>query len=101
MGKICNTTDSSFVKANCQTGVNTMFGMMNTHWQAVRKECGQWSWAENGQTFVGNSASSTCASANTNLIANAFYSYNDGLVRVTSGLTESIKVQLWRNALLA
>jgi hypothetical protein len=78
-----------------------MFGNMSTHWQAVRKECGQWSWTQNGQTFVGNSTSSNCATANSNLIANAFYLQNGRRVPVTSGLTESIKVQLWSNALLA
>ena len=78
-----------------------MFGNMSTHWQAVRKECGQWSWAENGQTFVGNSASSTCTSANSNLILNAVYIHNGVQVRVDSGLTESTKVRLWNNTLLA
>jgi hypothetical protein len=46
MANICNTDDptwDSTKKANCQTGVNTMFGMMNTYWQAVRRDCGRWS----------------------------------------------------------
>ena len=101
MAKICNTTDSSFDKTMCHTGVNTMFEMMNDHWKAVRRDCGQWSWTQNGETFVGNRASSNCATANSNLIANAFYIYNGVQIRVDSGLTESIKVQLWSNALLA
>ena len=78
-----------------------MFGNMSTLWQNVRKQCGQWSWSQNGQTFVGNMASDNCATANSNLIANAVYIHNGVQVRVTSGLTESIKVQLWSNALLA
>jgi len=95
MAKICNTTDSSFDKANCHTGVNMMFGNMSPYWQNVRKECGQWSWAENGQTFVGNSASSNCATANSNLRTNAFYIHNGIRVPVDLGLTESTNVGLW------
>jgi hypothetical protein len=78
-----------------------MFGNMSTHWQNVRKECGPWSWTQNRQTFVGNSTSSNCGTANSDLIANAYYIQNGIQVRVTSGLTESIKVQLWSNSLLA
>jgi hypothetical protein len=78
-----------------------MFGNMSTHWQAVRKECGQWSFTQNGQTFVGNRASSNCASANSNLRTKAFYIQNGVQVRVDSGITESIKERLWSNALLA
>jgi len=93
MAKICNTTDSSFDKTRCQTGVNMMFGNMSTHWQAVRKECGQWSW--NGSPASINAASSSnCASANSNLRANAFY-IHDGDQKVTSGLTDSINQRLW------
>jgi len=73
---------------------------MNTHWQAVRKECGQWSW--NGYpASITAVSSSNCATANSNLIANAFYIHNGVQVRVDSGLTESTKVRLWNNALLA
>jgi len=103
MAKICNTTASSFVKANCHTGVNMMYGNMSTHWQAVRKECGQWKWTDQS---IGNNASSNCATANSNLIAKAYYTvWNSQTVAyenisVTLGLTESIKVQLWSNALL-
>jgi hypothetical protein len=101
MAKICNTTDSWTLekKANCHTGVNMMFGNMNTHWQRVRKR-GQWSFTHNGITYPAD-PSDNCATANSNLIANAVYIHNGVQVRVTSGLTESIKVQLWSNALLA
>jgi len=93
MAKICNPSDSSFDKTNCQNGVNEMFGMMNTHWQAVRKECGQWKWTDQS---IGNNASSNCASANANLIANAFYTRQDGVqVPVDSGITKSTNERLW------
>jgi len=102
MAKMCNTTDySSFDKTRCHTGVNMMFGNMSTLWQNVRKECGQWSWTQNGQTFVGNSASSNCATANSNMTAKAYYIQDGIRVNVTSGLTESIKARLWSNTLLA
>jgi hypothetical protein len=106
IAKICNTTDptwDSTKKANCQTGVNTMFGAFNSWWQAVRKECGQWKWTDQS---IGNKASSNCATANSNLIAKAYYTVWNSQTRayenisVTLGLTESIKVQLWSNALL-
>ncbi len=74
----------------------------NDHWQAVRKQCGQWSWTQNGQPFVGNMASGDCATANLALTTNAFYLQKDGVqVPVDSGITESIIVGLWSNALLA
>jgi len=103
MAKICNTTDSWTLekKANCHTGVNMMFGNMSIHWQRVRKQCGQWPFTLNGITYPADT-SDNCNSANSNLIANAIYILKDGVqVRVTSGLTESIKVQLWSNTLLA
>jgi hypothetical protein len=96
MAKICNTADSSFDKTRCHTGVNTMFGMMNNHWQRVRKQCGQWSFTHNGITYPAD-PSDNCNDANSNLIANAFYIKNDGVTRVpvTLGLTESTNVELW------
>jgi len=96
MAKICNTADPTFDKTRCHTGVNKMFGMMNEHWQRVRKQCGQWSFS----TYPADS-SDNCDTANSNLIDKAFYIHNGVPVPVTSGLTESIKVQLWNNALLA
>jgi hypothetical protein len=71
-----------------------MFGMMNTHWQRVRKQCGQWSFTPNGITYPAD-PSDNCATANSNLIANAFYILNGIQVRVDSGITESINVGLW------
>ncbi len=101
MAKICNTADPTFVLTRCHTGVNTMFGMMNNHWQRVRKQCGQWSFTSNGITYPVD-PSDKCDDANSNLIDKASYTRPDGVqVRVTSGITESIKVQLWSNALLA
>jgi hypothetical protein len=78
-----------------------MFGNMSTLWQNVRKECGQWSW--NGYPASITAVSSfSCASANSNLIANASYTRQDGVqVPVDLGITESIKVRLWSNSLLA
>ena len=70
-----------------------MFGMMNTHWERVRKQCGQWFWTD--LTTKGVYPSQKCASANSNLIANAFYILNGIQVRVDSGITESINVGLW------
>jgi hypothetical protein len=98
MAKICNTTDptwDSTKKANCQTGVNTMYVGMNSWWQAVRKECGQWSW--NGYPASSTAASSSnCASANSNLRTNAIYYQKDGsTLRVDSKFTESTNVRLW------
>ena len=74
-----------------------MFGNMSTHWQNVRKECGRWSWTQNRQTFVGNSTSSNCGTANSDLIANAYYIQKDGVtkVTVTSGFTNSQNTNLW------
>jgi len=94
MAKICNTADTSFDKTRCHTGVNMMFGNMSTHWQAVRKECGQWSW--NGYPASSTAASSSyCATANSNLRTNAFYIHNGIRVPVDLGLTESTNVGLW------
>jgi hypothetical protein len=100
MAKICNPSDPAFVKTNCHTGVNTMFGMMNTHWERVRKQCGQWSFTHTGITYPAD-PSDNCNNANSNLIANAAYIHNGVPVRVDSGITESIKAGLWSNALLA
>jgi hypothetical protein len=98
MAKICSTTDSwdSTKKANCQTGVNTMFGGMNSLWQAVRKECGKWTWTQNGISYTGAYPSTNCNFANSNLIAYGYYTQLDGsIVPVTTALTSSIKARLW------
>jgi hypothetical protein len=71
-----------------------MFASMNSHWQAVRRECGQWSFTLNDITYPAD-PSDNCATANSNLIANAFYILNGIQVRVDSGITESINVGLW------
>jgi hypothetical protein len=71
-----------------------MFGMMNDHWQRVRKQCGQWSW--NGYPANITAVSSgDCATANSNLIDKAAYLDEDIRVPVTLGLTESLKARLW------
>jgi len=97
MAKICNTTDSWTLekKANCHTGVNMMFGNMSTHWQRVRKQCGQWSFS----TYPAD-PSDNCVIANSNLRQQAYYLDEDIRVPVTLGLTESIKARLWSNARL-
>jgi hypothetical protein len=105
MAKICNTTDptwDSTKKANCQTGVNKMFGNMNSHWQAVRYYCGQWPFTLNGVTYpAGVYPSTACTTANSNLIAKGFYRLMDGSqVPVTSVLTDSINLRLWGNTVL-
>jgi len=110
MAVLCNTTDptwDSTKKANCHTGVNTMYGAMNPWWKAVRKNCGQWPFTLNGITSTEVYPSTNCNDANSNLIANAYYTAWNSQKRayenipVTSGLTESIKERLWNNALLA
>ena len=102
MAKICNTTDSwnSTKKANCQNGVNQMFGNMSTQWQRVRKQSGRWSWYSSPASSTAASSFS-CATANSNLTDKAAYLDEDIRVPVTLGLTESLKVRLWSNALLA
>jgi hypothetical protein len=95
-----NTADPTFDKNMCQTGVDTMFRGMNSWWQNVRKECGQWS--SDGSPASSTAASSfSCASANLALTTNAYYiSWNPqkGLyenVQVTSDLIYSINERLW------
>ena len=100
MAKICNTTDptwDSTKNANCQTGVNQMFGTFNSWWQAVRKECGQWPFTQNGTSYpAGVYQSPACTTANSNLIANAFYIQDDGSqVPITLGFTSSLNARLW------
>jgi hypothetical protein len=75
-----------------------MVGQMNSHWQSVRKACGQWSW--NGIT--GSVGSTDCASANTALQQNAFYITSAGVkINVPTSLTDSINKGLWSNTVLA
>jgi hypothetical protein len=71
-----------------------MFGMMNNHWQRVRKQCGQWSFTLNDITYPAD-PSDNCDTANSNLRTNAFYIHNGVQVRVDLGITESIKDRLW------
>jgi len=101
MAFLCNTSDTTWnsdgaKREICRTAVNQMYGQMNSYWQEVRKHCGQWSFIQNGQTFVGNSASSSCATANSNLRTNAFYIQKDlSTVYVTSEFTISQNYGLW------
>ena len=103
---LCNTTDptwssDSTKKTKCRNGVNDMFGLMNTYWQAVRRECGRWPFIQNGISYTGSPSSGTCATANTNLIGKAFYPLTDGTVLpVHKGLTDSLMKQLWGNPLV-
>jgi len=99
MTKICNPNDPIWNKANCQTVVDSMFKLMSPHWQAVRRECGQWQWTDG---FTGSYSSDACATANSNLIANALYTLKDGsTIKVFEGLTISMTLQLWSNPFLA
>jgi len=103
IAKICNSAASSFSKTLCQTGVNDMVKQMSPWWQKVRRECGQWRWIDQ---FNGSYTSSSCATANSDLIANAKYSvwnpdaWAYDTVPVTSDLTNSIIKQLWSNPAL-
>jgi len=97
IAKICNPTDVTFDKSRCQSGVDKMVGQMNPWWRNVRIACGQWAW----QGFIGSYTSSLCASANSNLTSNAYYTVEDGSrVQVTSKFTESIKMVLWSSTAL-
>jgi hypothetical protein len=106
IAKICNTTDptwssDSTKKDNCRNVVNTMFGQMNTYWQAVRRECGRWPFIQNDISYTGSPSSSTCATANTDLIEKAFYVLTDGTITsVHKGLPDSLMRQLWGNPLV-
>jgi len=101
MAALCDPARTSFNKITCQTGVNQMFASMGTHWENVRKECGQWSFTQNDISYTGVYPSENCATANKNLIANAYYSvwnvqkavYEN--VPVTAGITDSINQRLW------
>jgi len=101
MAFLCNTSDTTWnsdgaKREICRTAVNQMYGQMNSYWQEVRKQCGQWPFIQNGQTFVGNSTSSSCATANSNLRTNAFYIQKDlSTVYVTSEFTISQNYGLW------
>jgi hypothetical protein len=101
MAQICNTTyiagDPTRIN-DCKNGVNSMVGQMNSHWQLVRKSCGQWSW--NGIT--GSVGSTDCDSANKALQANAFYITSGGIrMTIPASLTDSINRGLWSNTVLA
>ncbi len=74
-----------------------MYGNMNTHWQNVRKECGKWPFTLNDVTSTGSPTSGTCATANTNLIENAFYIEKDGVTKgkIDLGFTNSQNTNLW------
>ena len=84
--------------SNCKFAIDTMTAGLNTFWQKVRRECGQWAW--NG--FIGSFMSGSCATANTALQANGYYNLPDRTrVFVTSQLTNSVSVALWANSVLA
>jgi hypothetical protein len=74
-----------------------MYGGMSIHWQNVRKECGQWPITLNGVTYpAGVYPSDNCATANSNLIANAVYTRLDGYtVKIDSSFTNSQNAGLW------
>jgi len=78
-----------------------MFAGMSTHWRNVRKQCGQWPFTQNGISHTGVYPSENCATANKNLIANAYYSVLNvqkgayEKVPVTAGITDSINLRLW------
>jgi hypothetical protein len=102
MAKICNTSDPTWSsdavkRGRCRNAVNDMYGSMSINWQNVRKECGQWPITLNGVTYpAGVYPSDHCATANSNLRANAFYIRQDGSkVRVDLRITESTNVGLW------
>jgi len=98
MAEICNPTASTFSKTTCQTGVDQMTGQMNPLWQSVRRECGQWRWTD---SLIGNPTSTACATANSNLRNNAYYTLEDGSkVSVTLDLIESINTRLWSQTAL-
>jgi len=99
MAFLCNTSDTTWnsdgaKRERCRTAVNQMYGQMNSHWQEVRRDCGQWSW--NGSPAISTAASSSsCATANNNLISNAFYNTPTGKVYLNSGFTKSQNDGLW------
>jgi len=68
---------------------------LSSHWQNVRKYCGQWSF----DGFTGSSNSSNCANANIALQANAkYYAWIDGVLTafpITSSFTVSVTTGLW------
>jgi len=99
MGQICNPTyiagDTTRIN-DCKNGVNIMVRQMNSHWQLVRKECGQWPWY--GTT--GSVTSTNCASATQALQANAFYIAAGSKINVPASLIDSINRGLWSNSAL-
>jgi len=97
MATICNSTSPDFLVTRCKDGVDKMTRNMSHLWQAVRKECGPWAW----DGFTGNKDSYNCASANTALHQNAYYTLPDlTKVKVTPALTDSVRVGLWSNTAL-
>ena len=98
MAVLCNTTDnwSTEKKRFCQSQLDNLFGYTSPYWQAVRKECGPWKW--NNADNAGSHTSSTCASANTELIGKAYYKLNGGTIMpVAYSLTDSLMKKLWSN----
>jgi len=92
MAEICYRLPS-----DCRSAVDSMFIQMNSNWQAVRRECGQWQWTDEVKTsFTGSYSSDACATANSNLITNTVYTPKiDGPpIKVYEGLTNSMKLQL-------
>lgn len=92
---VCNPSyignDPSRV-SNCRNTIDTIADGLNSYWQDVRSECGQWS-------FKGRIGSSSgCTDAVAALRANAYYVLPDGSKSyVTFQLTESLRVGLWQN----
>jgi len=101
IAKICDTTDPTWSsnvekRDRCRNAVNDMFGMMNEHWQRVRKQCGQWSFS----TYPAD-PSDNCDTANSNLIDKAVYTRPGGVQVPVTELIESIKARLWNKVTTA
>ena len=100
MAYICNPTyvgTNPERISNCKHAVDKISNGLNSQWQAVRKECGQWLY----DGFRGDFSSVNCLSANAGLRANSYYVLSDGSSSfVTTQLTESVRLGLWNNQVL-
>ncbi len=105
MAVLCNTSDPTWSsdavkRGRCRNAVNDMYGGMNSWWQAVRKQCGQWFWTD--LTTKGVYPSDNCATANANLRTNAEYIREDGIkVKIDSKFTNSQDAGLWNKVTTA
>ena len=102
MAYLCSPATTTAHRSNvvrCRNAVDRMVQRMNQDWQAVRRECGQWSW--NGHKGSWNSPA--CAAANHALSVSgfAYYVAFDGRrIAVTPELTNSVSSGLWSNTAL-